>query len=46
MVSSILWYQSARRAAFTLPINASDSANPLAQHIAVLLFEKLVNKRV
>jgi len=44
MVSrSLPGYQSARRAVFTLPfsINASDRrANPLAQHIAILLLNE------
>jgi hypothetical protein len=44
MVSSILWYQSARRAAFTFRFHQrlGRRANPLVQHIAVLLFVNLV----
>jgi hypothetical protein len=44
MVSSILWYQSARRAAFTVafPSMLGQRVNLLAWHIAILPFEKLV----
>jgi len=45
MVSSILWYQSARRAAFTVafPSMLRTRVNLLAWHIAILPFEKLVH---
>src|ERR1700681_4938188 len=46
MVSSIFWYQSARRAAFTVAFHQcfGQYVNLLAWHIAILPFEKLVHR--
>jgi hypothetical protein len=46
MVSSIRWYQLARRAVSHLHQQLGQRAKSLAQHIAILFVEKLVNKHV
>jgi hypothetical protein len=48
MVSSILWISRRDEGVDTsVSINAPDSARiPSCQHVAILLFEKLVNTRV